>query len=65
MNFNKIVFLYFNQDEKENRRDDVKKEKKAQSSRSVKSFIHRYITLYRYKNTTLSVCFNANIQFVY
>lgn len=64
MNFDKIVFLYFNQDEEENRRDDVK-EKKAQSSRSVKYFIHSYIALYRYKNTVLSVCFNANVQLSY
>lgn len=39
MNFDETVFLYSNQDEEENKEYDVKEEKKAQSSRSVKSFI--------------------------
>lgn len=62
MNIDKIVFLYFNQDEEENRRDDVKEEKKAQSSRSVKSFIHTVTLHCTGTKTQCFQCFNAEFS---
>lgn len=54
MNFDEIVFLYSNQDEEENKEDDIKEEKKAQSSRSVKSFIQ---TVTLHSTVTKTQCY--------